>query len=139
MDAVWLISTIFQKYWTSLEYHFFSSIFWFRQLELSRNNFEPDELEKIPETYPHLTTLILQENQIQNFKQLHPLTSLKNLFQLDLSRTPLSKELNYRQKVFELLPQIDVWDFLYPRFKSVLRSWMVWIKMDVPSNSQMMN
>jgi len=56
--------------------------------------------------------LILRKNQIQNFKQLQFLTSLKNLFQLDLSETPISRELNYRHKIFELLPQIDVLDGL---------------------------
>jgi len=55
---------------------------------------------------------MLQENQIQNLKQIHFLTSLKNLFQLDLSGTPLSREPDYRNKIFKLLPQIDVLDGL---------------------------
>jgi acidic leucine-rich nuclear phosphoprotein 32 family protein A/C/D len=82
------------------------------RLELSKNKFKSSELSKISQTFPKLQILMLSDNNIGDFKEIQSLSNLKDLIQLDLSGTPLSKKDNYRKKVFEMIPSLEVLDDL---------------------------
>ena len=49
-------------------------------------------------------------NKITEYSHLEALKPLENLVQLDLSECPVSDKSDYRKKVFELLPKLQILD-----------------------------
>ena len=58
--------------------------------------------------YPNLETLKLGGNKITDFKVVEILKKLKNLVNLDLEGTDISKRDNFVNDVFEALPNLQV-------------------------------
>lgn len=54
----------------------------------------------------------LGSNCIGSFEEVRCLASIPELIQLDLSDTPLSKLPDYRQRLFEMLPTLEILDNL---------------------------
>ena len=83
-------------------------------MELKENKFKPADLPKVADKYPKLQILFLSDNNITDYKELQPLTKLKEIVQLELNNTPLSKKPDYRYKVFEMFSALEV------KFPSIL-------------------
>jgi len=82
------------------------------RLEITDNKFKASEVSKIVDKYPKLQILMLSDNNITDFPEIQRLSGLKELLQLDLNNTPLSKKDNYRKKLFELIPTLEILDDL---------------------------
>jgi len=82
------------------------------RLEICENKFKATELTKVVEKFPKLQILMLSDNAINDFTEIKALSNLKELIQLDLNNTPLSKKDNYRKKIFELVPTLEILDEL---------------------------
>ncbi|KAF3706888.1 Acidic leucine-rich nuclear phosphoprotein 32 family member E [Channa argus] len=80
-----------------------------RKLELSDNNLS-GSLETLAEKCPNLTYLNLSGNKIKDLSTLEALQNLKNLQSLDLFNCEITSLEDYRESVFELLPQITYLD-----------------------------
>lgn len=78
-------------------------------LELQDNTFPAKELMHLAQL-SHLKALDLNGNKIEKAEQLEPLKELKHLERLDLEDTPLSELEDYREKVFTILPQLNIVD-----------------------------
>ncbi len=61
---------------------------------------------------PQVEILFLGENEINSLDEVKPLKNLKELQRLDISNTNLAKQADYRNKVFDLLPELEVNFFL---------------------------
>jgi len=79
------------------------------KLELSDNKISGDELSKLA-IYEKLTVLKIYNNKIETLDQVKSLAVLKDLVQLDLSENPVCKVEDYRKKVYELLPELQILD-----------------------------
>jgi hypothetical protein len=75
-----------------------------RVLDLSENKIT--NLEKIPECLPNLYHLNVCGNPIDCIEQLTPLNKLTNLKALDIFDCPLSEQDDYRNLVFETIPNL---------------------------------
>ncbi|XP_041094961.1 acidic leucine-rich nuclear phosphoprotein 32 family member E isoform X2 [Polyodon spathula] len=80
-----------------------------RKLELSDNSISGG-LEALSEKCPNLTYLNLSGNKIQDLSTVKALHSLKNLKSLDLFNCDITSLEEYRESVFDLLPQISYLD-----------------------------
>ncbi|XP_026205639.1 acidic leucine-rich nuclear phosphoprotein 32 family member E isoform X3 [Anabas testudineus] len=80
-----------------------------RKLELSDNNLS-GSLETLAEKCPNLTYLNLSGNKIKDLSTVEALQNLKNLQSLDLFNCEITSLEDYRESVFELLPQITYLD-----------------------------
>ncbi|XP_053559037.1 acidic leucine-rich nuclear phosphoprotein 32 family member B [Bombina bombina] len=80
-----------------------------RKLELSDNRISGG-LEVLAERTPSLTHLNLSGNKIKDMNTLEPLKKLPNLTSLDLFNCEVTMLNNYRESVFELLPQLTYLD-----------------------------
>ncbi|XP_026155683.1 acidic leucine-rich nuclear phosphoprotein 32 family member E isoform X1 [Mastacembelus armatus] len=80
-----------------------------RKLELSNNNLS-GSLETLCEKCPNLTYLNLSGNKIKELSKVEPLQNLKSLQSLDLFNCEITTLEDYRESVFELLPQITYLD-----------------------------
>ena len=74
-------------------------------MELSDNNFDGNELNKLPK-YENLAQLKLANTKIKNFEDIQHLTKYKNLSFLELEESPICKLEKYREKIFEILPNL---------------------------------
>ncbi|CAD8062592.1 unnamed protein product [Paramecium primaurelia] len=81
-----------------------------QNLVLETNQLEGDAIKFIADAYPKLMCLSLAENLIKTFAELEPIKQLKQLQQLDLSDNPISQQQGYFQKVFDLVPGLQVLD-----------------------------
>ncbi|XP_056877070.1 acidic leucine-rich nuclear phosphoprotein 32 family member E isoform X2 [Takifugu flavidus] len=79
-----------------------------RKLDLSYNNLS-GALEKLTEKCPNLTHLNLSGNKIQDLTHLETL-NLKNLRSLELLNCDITSVADYRDGVFQLLPQVTYLD-----------------------------
>ncbi len=77
-------------------------------MELKENKFKPAELSKVADKYAKLQILFLSDNNITDYAELKPLTKLKEIMQLELNNTPLSKKADYRAQLFQLFPALEV-------------------------------
>jgi len=82
------------------------------RLELKENKFKATELPKVADKYPKLQILFLSDNNITDYKELQPLTKLKEIVQLELNNTALSKKPDYRSKIFEMFSALEILDDL---------------------------
>ncbi|XP_061597954.1 acidic leucine-rich nuclear phosphoprotein 32 family member E isoform X3 [Cololabis saira] len=80
-----------------------------RKFELSDNNLS-GSLETLAEKCPNLTYLNLSGNKIKELSTLEALQNLKNLQSLDLFNCEITSLEDYRESVFELLPQVTYLD-----------------------------
>ncbi|KAA0710383.1 Acidic leucine-rich nuclear phosphoprotein 32 family member A [Triplophysa tibetana] len=80
-----------------------------RKLELSDNNIS-GALETLAEKCPNLTYLNLSGNKIKELSTLEALQNLKNLKSLDLFNCEITTLEDYRESIFELLPQVTYLD-----------------------------
>ncbi|XP_029919566.1 acidic leucine-rich nuclear phosphoprotein 32 family member E isoform X2 [Myripristis murdjan] len=80
-----------------------------RKLELSDNNIS-GALETLAEKCPHLTYLNLSGNKIKELSNVEALQNLKSLRSLDLFNCEITTLEEYRESVFELLPQVTYLD-----------------------------
>lgn len=78
------------------------------RLELMKNSFGGSDLKHLT-SLSALQSLSLGNNNITSFKELEPLVKL-TIVQLDLSDTPLAGEDNYRTKIFESFPKLQILD-----------------------------
>uniref|UniRef100_A0A3Q3WXF6 Acidic leucine-rich nuclear phosphoprotein 32 family member n=1 Tax=Mola mola TaxID=94237 RepID=A0A3Q3WXF6_MOLML len=79
------------------------------RLELSDNNLS-GSLETLSEKCPNLTYLNLSGNKIRELSNVEALQSLKGLQSLDLFNCEITSLEDYRDSVFELLPQVTYLD-----------------------------
>jgi len=82
------------------------------RLELNENKFSTSELSKVVERYPKLQILLLSDNTINDVNELKSLAQLEELMQLELNNTNVSKKDGYREKVFALIPSLEIVDDL---------------------------
>uniref|UniRef100_A0A8D3E5W4 Acidic leucine-rich nuclear phosphoprotein 32 family member n=1 Tax=Scophthalmus maximus TaxID=52904 RepID=A0A8D3E5W4_SCOMX len=80
-----------------------------RKLEVSDNTISGG-LDTLAEKCPDLTHLNLSGNKIKELRGVEPLQSLKNLKSLDLYGCEVTTLDDYREGVFELLPQLTYLD-----------------------------
>uniref|UniRef100_A0A8C1P6X7 Acidic leucine-rich nuclear phosphoprotein 32 family member n=2 Tax=Cyprinus carpio TaxID=7962 RepID=A0A8C1P6X7_CYPCA len=80
-----------------------------RKLELSDNNIS-GSLETLAEKCANLTYLNLSGNKIKELSSLEALQNLKNLKSLDLFNCEITTLEDYRESIFELLPQVTYLD-----------------------------
>ncbi|XP_038568344.1 acidic leucine-rich nuclear phosphoprotein 32 family member E-like isoform X1 [Micropterus salmoides] len=80
-----------------------------RKLELSDNTISGG-LDTLAEKCPNLTNLNLSGNKIKELSSIEVLQNLKNLKSLDLYSCEVSTLDDYREGVFELLPQLTYLD-----------------------------
>uniref|UniRef100_UPI003AAA9E9D acidic leucine-rich nuclear phosphoprotein 32 family member D-like isoform X2 n=1 Tax=Centroberyx gerrardi TaxID=166262 RepID=UPI003AAA9E9D len=80
-----------------------------RKLELSDNNIS-GALETLSEKCPNLTYLNLSGNKIKELSNVEALQNLKSLRSLDLFNCEITTLEEYRESVFELLPQVTYLD-----------------------------
>jgi Leucine-rich repeat (LRR) protein len=79
------------------------------RLELMNNKFPARELSHIS-GLASLQSLSLGSNTIDRYEDLEPLKKFKDLVQLDLSDSPLAEKSDYRLKVFQFFPQLQILD-----------------------------
>lgn len=75
------------------------------KLELSDNKFNGAELKNLP-AYENLREIRLANTKIDSFDDVKNLARFKNLELLELEECPITKQANYREKVFEILPDL---------------------------------
>ncbi|KAG5856518.1 hypothetical protein ANANG_G00008790 [Anguilla anguilla] len=80
-----------------------------RKLELSDNNISGG-LETLSEKCSNLTYLNLSGNKIKELSTVEALQNLKNLKSLDLFNCEITTLEEYRESIFELLPQVTYLD-----------------------------
>ncbi|XP_034466651.1 acidic leucine-rich nuclear phosphoprotein 32 family member E-like isoform X1 [Hippoglossus hippoglossus] len=80
-----------------------------RKLEVNDNTISGG-LDKLVEKCPNLTYLNLSGNKFKELSGVEPLQSLKNLKSLDLYSCEVTTLDDYREAVFELLPQLTYLD-----------------------------
>jgi len=80
-----------------------------RTIDLSDNKLTGD-LDKLVENCPRLYHINLCANKISDVEALTPLKKLDELAALDLFDCAVTEVADYRQKVFELLPQLKYLD-----------------------------
>ncbi|XP_014860306.1 PREDICTED: acidic leucine-rich nuclear phosphoprotein 32 family member E isoform X2 [Poecilia mexicana] len=80
-----------------------------RKLELSDNNLS-GSLDTLAQKCPNLTYLNLSGNKIKELSTLEALQNLKSLQSLDLFNCEITSLEDYRESVFELLPQVTYLD-----------------------------
>ncbi|KAJ8335293.1 hypothetical protein SKAU_G00409320 [Synaphobranchus kaupii] len=80
-----------------------------RKLELSDNSISA-AMETLSEKCPNLTYLNLSGNKIKELRTVEALQNLKNLRSLDLFNCEITTLEDYRESVFQLLPQVTYLD-----------------------------
>ncbi len=81
------------------------------RLELQNNKFTGKDLKHL-KNLTNIQSLSLGNNKIENYEDLEQFKTFEQLIQLDLSETPLSLKPDYRQKVFEAIPSLEILDNL---------------------------
>lgn len=80
------------------------------RLEAAENQLTGSNLAELQQYSDTLAVLKLANNKISNLDDLKTLTSFKSLKNLDLVENPVTKIEDYRNKIFRLLPQLEVLD-----------------------------
>ena len=79
-------------------------------LNVSDNNLSGEDLHIINTTYKRLKVLNLSNNAIRNLDNVALLGKVQTLQLLDLSANPITDINNYRQNLFEKLPNLEALD-----------------------------
>jgi len=72
---------------------------------LSDNKFGGAELKNLP-AYENLREIRLANTNIASFDDIKFLSKFKSLLLLELEECPISKQVNFREKIFEILPDL---------------------------------
>ncbi|XP_062394288.1 acidic leucine-rich nuclear phosphoprotein 32 family member E-like [Sardina pilchardus] len=80
-----------------------------RKLDISDNSISGG-LETLSEKCPNLTYLVLSGNGIKETSAMEALQNLKSLKRLDLFNCDVASQDDYRENIFELLPQLTFLD-----------------------------
>ncbi|XP_041963832.1 putative acidic leucine-rich nuclear phosphoprotein 32 family member C [Alosa pseudoharengus] len=80
-----------------------------RKLDISDNGISGG-LETLSEKCPNLTYLVLSGNGIKETSAMEALQNLKSLKRLDLFNCDVTSQDDYRENIFELLPQLTFLD-----------------------------
>jgi Leucine-rich repeat (LRR) protein len=79
-------------------------------LELNDNRITGDELKKLDIYKESLNKLKISGNQISKLEDIAVLKSFGALMHLDIDENPIAKIENYREKIYETLPNLNVLD-----------------------------
>ena len=79
------------------------------RIELSSNHLTGKDLPALA-SYAELRTLKLKDNEIKNLEDLKCLEVLKELASLNLSGNPVTEVEDYREKIYEMFPKLDILD-----------------------------
>ncbi|CAD8068716.1 unnamed protein product [Paramecium sonneborni] len=79
-------------------------------LILEDNRLDGNALKSISENFKNLISLSLTNNQIVSLDELHVLTKLNNLQQLDFQNNQVEQQKDYRKKIFEMFPNLQIFD-----------------------------
>ena len=79
-------------------------------LDISDNSLTGEDLHFINTTYKKLKVLNLTNNAIRNLDYVALLSKVASLKTLDLSANPITDINNYRQNLFEKLPNLEALD-----------------------------
>ncbi|CDW79466.1 u2 snrnp-specific a protein [Stylonychia lemnae] len=79
------------------------------RLELNDNKLPGSELKNLSK-YTQLRTLKFAGNLIKDFNDLDSLSSLQHLVSLDLAGNPIAEKDNYKEKLFEIFPNLQILD-----------------------------
>ncbi len=75
------------------------------QLELCDNKITGSEFKNLPE-YESIREIRLANNKIDSIEDIKVLTRFKNLEILELEECPITKYPKYRERIFEILPDL---------------------------------
>eukprot|EP01017_Pseudomicrothorax_dubius_P043862 TRINITY_DN7368_c0_g1_i3.p1 TRINITY_DN7368_c0_g1~~TRINITY_DN7368_c0_g1_i3.p1 ORF type:complete len:218 (-),score=43.56 TRINITY_DN7368_c0_g1_i3:114-767(-) len=109
------------------------------RLELSNNPFPPKELVLVGEAYPNLVSLSLcNYMHFVSWDDINVLKRLPKLIQLDLIGCPVVSDnpKTYREKVFQMFPNLKLLDNLTRRGEEVYYDEFEDIQRDAPANSR---
>lgn len=81
-----------------------------KRFELQENKLSGDELKHLSKYASTLVVLKLASNKFTTLDQLNSLTGLKELKNLDLGANAVTEVADYKKKVWELLPNLEVLD-----------------------------
>jgi acidic leucine-rich nuclear phosphoprotein 32 family protein B len=79
------------------------------RLELLNNKFTGSDLKHLTHL-KSLQSLSIGINKIDTYEEIEQLKKLEELVQVDLSNTPLSEKPDYRKRLFEILPKLQILD-----------------------------
>lgn len=79
------------------------------RIELMGNKFDPKEIAKL-QSYQKLDCVSIGDNQINVVGDVAPLAEIESIVQLDFCETKFSESEDYREKVFELFPNLKILD-----------------------------
>lgn len=79
---------------------------WLCRLDLSHNSLGDASLNNLPELCPNLRYISLCDNDIRSMRALIPLSKLKKLETIELMDNEITKNENFRTKVFEVLKEL---------------------------------
>lgn len=80
------------------------------RIEAAENQITGAELSNLQKYSDTLVVLKLANNRILNIDEIKTLSSFKKLKNLDLGQNPITKIEGYRDKIFALLPELEVLD-----------------------------
>lgn len=78
-------------------------------LELT-DNFIQNDLHILCEKIPNIQKLELGGNHIKNFEEIEKLKKLTDLIELGLDLNPISSEKDFKQKVWQIFPKLNILD-----------------------------
>ncbi|CAD8081919.1 unnamed protein product [Paramecium sonneborni] len=79
-------------------------------LILEANQLDGSAITYISKNFKKLACLSLADNKISKFEEIEPLKQLKQLQQLDLADNPITQLPGYFNKIFEIVPSLQVLD-----------------------------
>ena len=76
-------------------------------MEIRNNKLNGADLSEIVNLYPNLYKLKLGENQIKSSEQLKCLSKINSLKKIELAENEITKNANYRNEIFKVLPSLE--------------------------------
>jgi len=80
------------------------------RLELMDNKIVPSSLGSLGKSCPNLQSLSLGGNPIKEYDDLKHIQNLTQLYQLDLIKCDICNKPDYRAKIFEMFPSLQILD-----------------------------
>jgi len=80
------------------------------RLELMDNKIVPSSLGSLGKSCPNLQSLSLGGNPIKEYEELKNIQNLTQLYQLDLIKCDICNKPDYRAKIFEMFPSLQILD-----------------------------
>jgi len=82
------------------------------RLEMFGNPFKGSELKNLVAAIPKVQELHLGDNEIAEYDEVACLAGLKELKDLYLAGCPISEKEDYREKLFSLIPSLEILDMV---------------------------